>query len=97
MIEILSDKKVKIRKDRQCMTCLRLFKKESHMHCQSSVYDGNIGSWYRCLTCQELFQYFEWDRDEGIGEGAIKEIMYDHQFSGTPEEFLIYMKKEKAK
>ena len=95
MIEIISDKDVKIRKPHRCCVCSRKFDVGTIMHNQKNKYD-DIASVYTCLTCNELLKFFE-PGDEGMYDpDCLSQEMYGDSFGGTPEEYLAFKIKQNS-
>lgn len=94
MMDILSEKIVTTRKEHQCMGCLRIIPAGSKMYRQTNVFD-EIGTFKLCLTCNELMDYIEPD-DDAYNQQFVCEEMDGEKFTGTPEEFLEYLKQLKA-
>lgn len=94
-MDILLDKKVKIRKKHKCFGCGRIFEKGSEMWNQVNVYDGDIGSIYICLTCDQILPFIDTNMDGVWENGDVIESMNSDNFKGTPEEYLIMLQGEK--
>lgn len=95
MVEIISDtQKVKIRKDRQCLFCFRVFPKGSEMLVQVCKSEGDIYSVYSCETCQRLISAypntFVDDCDNTIPQGITAE--YAIEFGVSIDDLLEAMK-----
>ena len=91
MIEILSDKDVKIRKPRRCIVCNRRSEVGTIMHCQVNIYDS-IAAVYNCMTCQALIKgkYLLLNDEDGYDSDCLSESMDQDNFKGTPEEYLAF-------
>lgn len=90
-ITILTDKNVIIRKERQCFGCYRKFPKGTEMHYQTNIYEGEFGSHYLCLTCEELRDFSE--KEDGVyNEGFSYEDKAADNFEGSFEEYLAHLK-----
>jgi hypothetical protein len=95
----LSDKEVKTRKRRWCLTCNRPFNAGSMMQRQVTV-DDRIDASYICLTCRTLINdfpdHFKDSQEDSFSKGCVQEAMiedFDFQ-GGTPEEFLSFLKRK---
>lgn len=91
MIQIISDKIVKIRKPHYCFGCHRKFEPGSVMDCQTNKYDGTIGKVYSCATCRELMRKFKslfFDDGEYIFPDECVAVVCRDYRVGTPEELL---------
>lgn len=89
----LKNKDVKIRKARQCFSCLRKFEIGTVMNYWAGKADGDFYTNYSCLTCKEIMQLDPYP-DEGFPEGFVKEML-PKDFS--PELYLSELKKLKLK
>ena len=91
MIDVLSERVVKTRKDHLCFACGRRFPARSIMHYQASKYNGDLQSLYICGTCNELFKkaYDDLydDFDECFHGYCVIEALQNTEF-GTPEKWL---------
>lgn len=96
-MDILSDKKVKTRKDHQCMCCLRMMPKGSIMRVQVNNFDG-LQRFRWCETCETLCSRYKdhfFDESEGMFlADCVKEVMLDYEV-GSPEELLKILDNEK--
>ncbi|PGT89819.1 hypothetical protein [Bacillus thuringiensis] len=69
MATIMTDKPVKIRKERRCHGCARRFEKGSTLQVIKSVDEGKFYSDYWCKTCQNYWSKYMNDGEEiGCGE-----------------------------
>ena len=89
-MDILSDKKVKTRKDHQCLCCFRVIPKGSMMRVQVNNFDG-LQSFRMCETCEVLCYkhpgcFFD-DGDCVFPEGCVEEAMSEFKVE-TPGELL---------
>ncbi len=79
----LSNKVVKIRKDRQCSMCLRLFFIGSKMNYWTGIFDGDFSASYSCLTCVEIMNAHQ--EEDGYCEGYTLECPDKGE---TPEQYV---------
>lgn len=71
-MNVLSSKKVKIRKARRCWGCCTLFAVGQELTVTASVDCGTISSAYWCHECMSTdLDSLGFDRSEGIGYGEI--------------------------
>lgn len=74
-MDILTDKKVKVRKAHICHGCAKSYEKGEVMRYTTSVDAGEINSAYWCQTCDKLidstYDYFE--LQDGIEFGSVRE------------------------
>lgn len=95
-MDILSDKKVKTRKDHLCLCCLRVIPKGSMMWVQVNNLDG-LQRFRRCETCEVLCdRHKDHFFDDGMGvftSGCVREVMPDYRVE-SPEELLELLNNE---
>lgn len=65
----LSNKVVKIKKERSCYGCQVKYEHGTYMNKSVAVDDGDISSTYWCLPCEEFMRDKWGEADDGIGEG----------------------------
>ena len=87
----LSNKDVKIRKDRKCFSCYRKFPKGTTMNYWVSIYEGDFCAVYCCLTCKEICNLVK--EEDGYPEGYVGETLEKGQ---TPEQILATIKEGRA-
>ncbi len=93
MSDFSSSKKVKIRKERKCVSCERHFPIGTKMIYNSGNFQGNMYSVYNCITCEVIILTIQkQDLDifyDGIPESFVKEcIASGENPNQTPEEYL---------
>ncbi len=84
---ILQTKAVKVRKNRQCFSCLRVFPIGTQMTYQANIYEGDFCQVYWCETCGSIMNKFNGTdtASEGFPEGFVFEGLNKGQ---TPEDYL---------
>lgn len=73
-IETIKDKEVKIRKERQCYSCLRKFPSGTIMRNWVGNYEGDFNSVYSCSTCDAIMRLCPSD-GEGYPERFVFEML----------------------
>ena len=81
----LTDKFRKIRKERRCFGCLRMFPVGSVMKYVSGIFDGDVCGTYHCPTCNKHLNYFRNTFENEIDEGWMRDEMNGSK--ETVEEF----------
>lgn len=71
-MDILLDKKVKIRKPQRCWGCARTFEVGTMLHYIKSAEDGTINNSYWCPVCDKYWNTYMKDNEEGILLGELK-------------------------
>ena len=95
-MDILSDKIVTTRKKHMCNACGRTFEKGTKMRTQVNTFEGTIGSWRECPTCEQLLRkyrskFVDYDYENVAYEFCVNEVLEKSQ---TPEELLIELDKK---
>jgi len=85
MLVSLTNKKVIIRKEHRCFSCLRRFPIKTNMMYWSCIYDGDFNNGYTCITCEEIMNKCKDDAEDGYPEGFVFEMLNENE---TPEERL---------
>ncbi len=103
----LSNKKVKIKKERVCHGCNIKYPVGTEMVKSAGVNDGDFCSIYWCLICEEFLADKWSDLEEGIGKGDVWEYDEYQKFrkekvdngapNGTWPEYLIKWKGDNIK
>lgn len=71
-MNVISVKRVKIRKPRQCFGCLRKYPVTTEMECSVSFDSGKIYSCYICKQCREFIDTLSPDElEDGFYEGDL--------------------------
>lgn len=71
-MDIIQSKKVKIKKDRRCWGCLRIYKKGAEMETVTCVDAGEINKAYWCTDCIDFMNTLEyWGKEDGFAEGDL--------------------------
>ena len=71
-MQVMHSKKVKIRKERRCWGCIRVYKKGSEMEVVTCVDSGQINKAYWCDECIEFMGTLDrCETEEGFGEGDL--------------------------
>lgn len=90
--DFISEKVVKIRKERRCFACFRIFQIKQEMCVVTGAEDGSISTAYYCKTCWEILNHHIKLYDNEIWPEHVINEMSDYGFSGNPEEFLEFLK-----
>ena len=89
----LFDKIVKTKKPHQCFMCKRVIESGHYMRTVTIAEDGNVYRNYSCGTCELISQTIDLaDNDGLLWDECVLEAMSDDRFTGTPEEFLEYIR-----
>lgn len=86
MATTLTNKIVKIKKERKCFSCYRTFSIGEEMNFWTGIYEGSFNSCYSCLTCIKIM---DMDTETEFPEGYVHEMLNKGE---TPEEALIRLK-----
>lgn len=74
-MKVINQKRVKIRKPRNCWGCTELFEPPAEMERVVSVDGSSIGSGYWCDTCQSILDNMDMqDGQDGFAYGELREI-----------------------
>ena len=87
----LSNRTVKIRKQRKCFSCYRTFEIGMQMNYWAGIVDGDFCTCYSCLACVQVMNMREDPDEEGFPEGYVFEML---QTDETPEQLVERWKKE---
>lgn len=91
MSTTLKYKEVTSRKQHKCFSCLRIFPPRTKLRYWVGIYDGDFGSVYNCVTCDEIMKRCN-DDGEGYPQGFVQEMLEKGQ---TPEQLLKEWKSKK--
>lgn len=83
-------KPVKIRKDRNCVSCYRKFASGSKMIYWAGLTEGDFGYVYLCPTCDEIYQKQQPDYDYAPFDSYLIEVRDNKE--QTPEQLLDKLK-----
>ena len=71
-MEAIHSKEVKIRKDRRCWGCKRVYAKGTEMKTVTCVDGGEINKAYWCNECVEFMNTLDyWEKEDGFAEGDL--------------------------
>lgn len=97
----ISEKEVKVRKDHQCLGCLKVIPKGTIANRQTNVDGGKIYSIYTHTYCNtimsEMLGIYGMDSEELLIEGCVTEYLWDIAFKGTPLEYVLRKEEEDDK
>jgi len=74
MDRTISNKIVKIRKERECLSCLRKLPVGAEMNRWVGIYEGDFSTTYLCIPCRDYIQENRESVEDGIPEGFVNEL-----------------------